>query len=422
MKSNIFILAFFISSFLFGQKKLSKADVMVDLDYLYKAIKWQHAAPFKYHSEKQFDSLKLAIENALPNEMTRIEAFFKLRTFIAFACDAHLQALNTPADKDQRVLSARFELIRNNLYLMDNAKDSTLNGSQILTINRMPTSQFLDAYAKVVSSDAYNVSFKYEVAVFKMNQVLKVFYGFKDSVRFDLLNKQGNKSILTIGFDSINLLRSIVKPTTTTIFKKNETLTLIKDKDSNTVLTLSAFQDRKYKNFYEKTFTYLEENKTDTLFIDLRNNTGGNFYHAYHLLNYICADTLALTFSRRMHLGSRYFKGFQKGWRLFQFFHREVSNGGIIEKKNGFKYNTNYFYPIAKHHFKGKVVVLANGLSMSSSTIVAYYLKHKADAIIVGEPGGGEFGNCGGAYSKVKLPHTKMKINFPAYWMDYHLK
>jgi C-terminal processing protease CtpA/Prc len=188
------------------------------------------------------------------------------------------------------------------------------------------------------------------------------------------------------------------------------------------VLKLSTFQNLKYKPYYKSLFSYLENNNTDTLFIDLRNNTGGNFYHAYHLLNYICNDTLALTFSRKTQQGSRYFKGFQKGIRLFYFFHREVSNGGKIEKRNGFKYSTNYFKPIVKHHFKGKVVVLANGLSMSSSTIVAYYLKHKANATIIGEPGGGEFGNCGGAFPKVKLPNTKMKINFPGYWMDYHLK
>jgi hypothetical protein len=375
-----------------------------------------------YHSQMQLDSLKLKIENTLPNEMTRIEAFFKLRVLLAFVGDAHLQALNTPTDKDKRVLSARFELVKSNLYLMANVKDSTLNGAQILTINQIPTLQFLNTYGKVVSSDGHNVSFKHEVAVFKMNQVLKTFYGWSDSVHFELLTKQGLKTELTLKYDSISQLKLAVKPIETVILKQNETLKCVKDKDSNVVLQLSTFKDRKYKHFYEAAFTYLEQNNVDTLFIDLRNNTGGNFYHAYHLLNYICGDTLALTFSRRTHLGSRYFKGFQKGMRLFGFFHREISNGGKIEKREGIKYNTNYFYPIAKHHFKGHVVVLANGLSMSSSTIVAYYLKHKAGASIIGEPGGGEFGNCGGSFPKVKLPHTKMKINCPSYWMDYQLK
>ncbi len=422
VKLLIFVVCIFFSQFVTAQKIVTKAEVLTDLNYLYSALKANHPAAFKFHSEQQFDSLKTVISIELPNTMEIGEAFFRLRTFIAYVCDAHTQVLNQPKDKDKRVLSAEFETIARGLYLKRNKVDTTWNGSRIITINALPVEKILANYGTVVSGDAYNLSFKYAMAALRMGTVLKTFFKLRDSVVLELQNEKALERILVLKYDSINLLKPIKNIDGRVILRKNAHLKLIKNTDSNLVLKLSTFQNSQYKSYYATLFTYLEREKTDTLFIDLRDNTGGNFYHAFHLLNYICDDTLALTFSRKMHEGSRYFKGFQKGMRLFGFFHREVSNRGKIKKVNGVKFNTNYFNPIAHHHFKGKVVVLTNGLSMSSSTIVTYYLKHKSNAIIIGEPGGGEFGNCGGAYPKIKLPNTRMKIRFPSYWMNYNLK
>ncbi len=422
MKHLIFIFYFMLSSCLFGQKTLSKADFTADLDYLYMAIKRQHPAPFKYHSQLQFDSLRTNIINALPLSMNRQDAFFKLRTFVAFICDAHTQVLNQPKETDKRALSAEFEIIAGSLHLKRNTVDSILNGAKIVSINEIEASSLLESYGSIISGDETKVSFKYAVAAFRLGNALKTFFNMRDTITFKLETLNGSDALLVLKYDSINLLKPLKNNEGEIVLKQNETLKLIKNADSNYVLRLSTFQDRKYKSYYASMFSYLEDHKVDTLIIDLRNNTGGNFYHAYHLLNYICADTLALTFSRKTHQGSHYFRGFQKVVRLFGFFYREVINGGKIEKRSGMKYSTSYFSPIIKHHFKGKVIVLANGLSMSSSTIVAYYLKHKAHATILGEAGGGEFGNCGGTFPKIKLPHTKMKIKFPSYWLDYQLK
>jgi hypothetical protein len=50
------------------------------------------------------------------------------------------------------------------------------------------------------------------------------------------------------------------------------------------------------------------------------------------------------------------------------------------------------------------------------------FLQHKAGATVVGiETGGGAAGNCGGAYPKLILPHTRFKIRFPLYHLRYDI-
>jgi hypothetical protein len=409
-------------SWLWSQKSYSKQAILADIDYLYAALKQNHPGTYRFHSVAQFDSLRNEMEKEIPVSMEKNQAYFTIRKFLAFVCDAHTQMVNMPADKDKRTLSAEFEINNHSLFLKRSRFDSTLNNLKVVSINGISSKAILKEYSAVVSADELKSSFKEAVTAYKLPAVMKTFYNMRDTLRFILETETQERIRLNMVFDEKNILKPNVPPQSKNILAQSNALIAFKNRDSNVVIQLTKFQNSKYKSFYAKVFEYLEHNKVDTLFIDLRNNTGGNFYHAYHLLNYICDDTLALTFSRKTHQGSRYFKDFQKGMRIFGFFHREISNGGKIEKKNGFKFSTNYFYPIVKHHFKGKVVVLTNGLSISSSTIVAYYLKHKASATIMGEPGGGEFGNCGGAFPKIKLPNTKMKINFPSYWMDYHLK
>jgi hypothetical protein len=422
MKCLFAIICLFFVHFFYCQDLIRKKAVVEDLSFLYAALKENHPAIFKFRTEQALDSLKLVIEQHLPETMPKITAYFELRRFIAFVGDAHMSVLNMPSIKGKSVLSAEFEIKNHLLYLKRHQTDSTYNGSKVLFINKVPSEKIIKDYASVVSSDAYNFSFKEEVFLLIIGSVLKNFHGFKDSVKLSVEKLDGSQGEIILSYDSANLLKPLAGEKVNTIFKQSKRLQLFKDADSNTVLKLTKFQNRKYKSFYKKIFTYLASNAIDTLFIDLRNNTGGNFYHAYHLMNYIANDTLNLTFSRRMHQNVRYFRPFQKGLRLLGIFHREVSNGGIIKKENGYKYSTNRFAPISKNHFKGKVVILTNGLSMSSSTMVVYYLKHKANAMIIGEAGGGEFGNCGGAFPKLKLPNTKLKLNLPIYWLNYELK
>jgi hypothetical protein len=422
MKIVVFISSIIFAPVIFSQNLITKKAVIEDLSFLYAALKENHPAIFKYHSEQSFDSLRLVIEKDLPSELSKIQAFYQLRRLVAFVCDVHLIVLNTPKNNGKSMLSAEFEIRNRLLYLKRSIKDTNCNGSRITHINGILSDKIMNDYAAIVSSDACNLSFKEEVFLLRIGSVLKFFCGFTDTVKLSLEKPNGGKTELILNYDSLNLLKPKPKEKITALFKQGESLQLFKNTDSNIVLKLTKFRDRKYKSFYRKVFAYLEDTKIDTLFIDLRNNTGGNFYHAYHLMNYIADDTLHLTFSRRMHQSARYFRFFQKGLRVLGIFHREVTNGGKIKKENGYKYSTNRFLPISKNHFNGKVVLITNGLSVSSSTMVTYYLKHKANATILGEAGGGEYGNCGGAFPKLKLPNTKLKLNMPIYWMDYHLK
>lgn len=153
-------------------------------------------------------------------------------------------------------------------------------------------------------------------------------------------------------------------------------------------LTLKSFDWRlveKYKlkpsDFYKEVFAKLVGVKN--LIVDLRSNTGGRKKFASAILPYLSDP------------GNGYFK-------------KTVTTKG---KKKEYKYPKS-----SKLKFEGKVFVLVNGETFSAAATLARYLKEYANAVCIGEEGGGRYeGYVAGSSETVYLPNSKLKIQIPIY-------
>jgi C-terminal processing protease CtpA/Prc len=187
------------------------------------------------------------------------------------------------------------------------------------------------------------------------------------------------------------------------------------------ILHMSAFPNGRFSRFYRRAFRWIAEHGIRHLVVDLRNNTGGNIFNMDDLVARIADQPFSYQYEQRdgIHM-AQYFKFRAKlnYWMAslkyrysLRLKHRHSGDAHVAIRT---------VQTHRKHNFDGKVWVLTNGVSFSSASMCASFLKNKAGATVVGiETGGGEVGNCGGSYPKLELPHSRFKVRFPLYHLRY---
>jgi C-terminal processing protease CtpA/Prc len=117
------------------------------------------------------------------------------------------------------------------------------------------------------------------------------------------------------------------------------------------------------------------EKETSHLILDLRDNWGGNPYYASYLLSYLISKP------------TTYF-----GKAPFYY----------IKYKNPLK--------PAKHRFTGRLYILINGASFSTTGHLCSLLKSHSIGVFIGEESGGSY-ICTDASINVTLRHTKLRLH-----------
>ena len=138
--------------------------------------------------------------------------------------------------------------------------------------------------------------------------------------------------------------------------------------------------------YYKEIFNQLKSSQTKTLILDLRDNPGGDATNALSLYSYLNGS------SHR----------FLEKYKIFSNFIPDYSPSALekLHKPN-------------KNCFMGDVFVIVNGGSFSASSLFCANLKCTGKAIIVGEETGGSENGCiAGAFKTIKLPHSKLLIEY----------
>jgi C-terminal processing protease CtpA/Prc len=189
------------------------------------------------------------------------------------------------------------------------------------------------------------------------------------------------------------------------------------------LLKLNAFNPYKHKTrkFYRTLFRSLDEQNTEHLVIDVRDNLGGSITNANNILRHILDEDFVIILERYRAPTFKYSNCSSRiGYVLFSIkrsleLRKKYKVGDI--KIAEFKTRS-----ARKNNFDGQVYVITNGYSASSSSYLASLLKEKENAMIIGEEsGGGAAGNNGLYYTTVQLPNSKIQVRVPYYWLDYQL-
>jgi C-terminal processing protease CtpA/Prc len=187
------------------------------------------------------------------------------------------------------------------------------------------------------------------------------------------------------------------------------------DDDKIAILTVRQFGGTVGKNdlsvYFDEAFRQIQQYKSASLIIDVRNNGGGADALGKKLLSFLLDQPFY------------YYDDLVYNDREFDFFRYADGAKPIpadtVEKRADGKFhdvkhpNLGLQQP-SQPHFAGQVIVLMNGGSFSTTCEFLSNLHDRKRATFVGEEaGGGYYGNTSGPSALVTLPNSKVQIRVP---------
>lgn len=419
-----------------------------DVDFAYSKLQQMHPQLYWYIPKKELDLKFDSLKKTITEPLTPLQFYFKLQPVIAGVREGHL-SLRIPRKKftkreikkleQKKGLFSRFGyyISGDQMYITEN-RDSIEHihpGTEILSINNVPVSDYIKKYRNLISSDGYNTTFQ----PYFLKDLFFNYYtaenGLADTAIIETLYK-GEKRSYTLTRES-KLETDIEKDkemSKRTPEKKlndyvaasnsyNRSFKFL-DKDSTIAYIKVKSFSREYSDeFYKKTFSKIKNAKSEYLIIDVRNNYGGSLYEINNLYSYLSEKPFTLikpsqVTSRDIPLRTNYFRKSSP----FNYAIKSISYPSYFfaQAFSTYKKDGKVFYKMKadkptkpnKEAFHGKVFVLINGGSFSASSIITAKLKNDKRAILVGEEtGGANDGTVAGFYSYQKLPNSE--IRFP---------
>ena len=178
------------------------------------------------------------------------------------------------------------------------------------------------------------------------------------------------------------------------------------------VLTIRQFSGSAGGRFFDDAFEQIQQQKSQSLIIDVRNNSGG-------------ADELGKKlFSFLVDQPFRYYADLVLNAREFSFGRYVEGGGGVIpasmvERRADGKFH-NIQHPNwgiqqpSQPYFAGQVLALMNGGSFSTTCEFLSNLHSRKRATFIGEEAaGGYYGNTSGRVPTVILPNSKVAVRVP---------
>ncbi|GAA4945403.1 S41 family peptidase [Algibacter agarivorans] len=445
----------------------SVEDLHNDIDKLYKQLQRHHPKLYQYVSktdlEFKFDSLKKSIDRPIASR----EFYKKLAPVVTNVKQGHVSvssATKAFSRKERKLLLKKkfefydldFEYLENKLWVKNTrGKDSTLTGSEVVSIDGEPASKLVDIYKKRFASDGYNTTM-YNRAVGKVFSTL--YYkdkGFLDSLNITFKNKD---SVFIKTFrripkgenknetDAISNKKVTPKKLTKTEKKSKRIAKKKKRKDDKkygylskrkqynrnfdfigtdsaiAFMKLRSFTKGHYKKFYKESFAKLDSAKTKYFVLDLRDNGGGRIAEIDRLYSYLTDQDYQFISESEVNSRIPFLKFFMSnttpnglkvlGGLLSPIF--IAQNLIKVKKKEGklyYKFKESKVRAPNPLNYQGKLYVLINGNSFSASSLLSTHLKATKRATFVGEETGGAFNGCvAGIYKIYRLPATKLKI------------
>lgn len=418
-----------------------------DVDYAYAKLQQMHPQLYWYipkqELEHKFDSLKQTLNEPL----TPLQFYFKFQPVIAGIREGHL-SLRMPRKKftkkeikkleHKKGLFSRFEYYISNdqMYIIQN-NDSIENiqpGTEILSINNVPVSDYIKKYRSLISSDGYNTTFQpyflkdlffnYYTAENGLSDKATIETFYKGEKHTYILNRE-SKSDTDVEKDKEMKKRTEDKKLNDYVAASNSYNRSFKflDKDSTIAyIKVKSFSREYSEEFYKKTFSKIKSAKASYLIIDVRNNYGGSLYEINNLYSYLTDKPFTLikpsqVTSRDVPLRTNYFRKSTplefafKSIAYPSYFFAQAFSTYTKDGKVFYKMKADKPTKPNKEAFNGKVFVLINGGSFSASSIITAKLKNDKRATLVGEEtGGANDGTVAGFYSYQKLPNSEIKF------------
>lgn len=304
--------------------------------------------------------------------------------------------------------------------------DSLETGISLVAINGVATEKIVDEMLTYRAADGYIQTFREEFISVNFNTLSLIYFGFPPKMTYRF-SDGSTHTIDFIAFDKEEAERAREKSKKSKTKKDEpkpeaELVTYPFDTDSIAYLKMSTFRKPYNKSFVRKAVRQLDAEEPAHLILDFRDNLGGSFLTGLKLAKHMVDSTINLELNIYKKPYKEHISTFKFGMKKFSLFFNQIFGGAKYSRENGsihYKYNIK---PSKKRQYDGALYILTNGLSASTTSLTASYLKAYADATILGEESGGAaYGNSGSISMMIELPNSELRVKLPMVWLDYNL-
>jgi C-terminal processing protease CtpA/Prc len=409
------------------QGKFPPGLLRSDFDLLRQALEEGHAGLYRYTAKEELDRLFNDLNGKIAAPMSENDFFRLVAPLIARIRCVHTAVSPSAATwKRLREEGLFFPLdlafLGGKAYLVRCAGQNPPipPGSQIMAINGRPMEEIIGELLGVIPSDGFNVTYKYRILDREFPEKYALHIGRPDEFRITFLPSKQNANPRVVS------LAAVPYPTLTRNrpgfekFYKNCLHLEIRKGDKTAVMTIKTFVPRiiqqfklDFHAFLASSFQEMKEQRIGHLILDLRDNDGGDSGYLTELLSHLIDKPFA--FLERVDTPRvRYsFLEYTDKGLFFNRFHPSLwerdPGGGYLLRGNW-----NRTYSPSPSCFKGRIIVLINGMSISASADAAALLHFHKRAVFIGEETGGAYrGNNSGDFLNLTLPFTKIRVRIP---------
>ncbi len=398
------------------EARYSAAQIKADIQFLQSKLVNNHPNLYIYSSKSEVDSFFGSLYQQIPANMTALEAYTYITPVCAKIKDGH--TVFFPDDQTINYYNANaryfpFKIYWNGekMYLELNysLQDELENGTEIFSINGVPSKEIMDYCTSRLMRDGNNQTYPVWVLNNWFNEYYSYFYGHPTEFTITYSAKDApiqTQKVKALLKQDIFANRANRYPTRsfsrTSGQKEGDGIVLTIDNESKTAtLTIKDFTNKILKSTYKQNFkqtiktcfTKIKAAEIKNLILDIRNNQGGEIINGQYLLSYLLNEPFKVV-EQYYTVGNPLESTTEK--------RNKISRGaamGITQPQ-----------PDA---FKGDLYILINGGSFSNSGIVSAALQYYKRGTFIGEETGGNK-NVLCAYEKsIVLPNTRIKVEMP---------
>jgi hypothetical protein len=170
-----------------------------------------------------------------------------------------------------------------------------------------------------------------------------------------------------------------------------------------------------YPDLFREAFRQFDEAGVLGLIVDLRGNGGGIGANAAHLVTFLSDSTFTPTLEMSFRGNDGYYASITSDdLALDEYFGLAPAGDRYVITRTDSITELESFSPAAEYRFRGRLVVLIDGGTVSAAGMAAGLLQQYTDAIFVGQETGGYAGMSNGLRQlAIRGEHTDTGINFP---------
>lgn len=402
----------------YAQKKISKSNLNQDLTILKKNLEELHGGLYTYSSKKEIDDWFLRASEHLKDSMSTLEFYGLLAPLNSVIKNGHTNVSNPSFRGDLYFLPIQLYKYKKSFYIKKSfsKQHGDIEGTQILKIDGIAIENIYNRLLENYTRDGNNESMPIGKLSSLFGLEYALVYGKKPNYNLTL-SKEGKQFQVSLPHKLLN--REVIKQYN----DGNKSKPLSFESDSKTaVLTYPTFDSKtlkkaNYKALLKTSFAEIKAKKIEHLIIDVRNNEGGDIVPTQELISYLLDEEFVIykevyTITNKIK-DKKYYKKQGVSWlNLFSWLSLKETNDNHYRRRN--KEGMDTYLP-KKNNFKGRLYVLTNGNSFSSTGEFTSFIKHhRSDVFFVGEEvGGNEFQNTSGVSYTITLPNSKQKVTIP---------